>query len=305
MNVHVIPFPGNESIGAALATGCGATQGVLRWRRFPDRESLVTLEGDCAARDVVIVCSLCDPDLLALPLLFAVRTARELGARSVGLVAPYLAYLRQDTNFHPGEAVSSVHYAAFLSWIFDWLVTVDPHLHRHPDLDALFTIPASRISAMPLIGEWIAGHVADPVLIGPDSESAQWAGPVARALDAPLVVLSKERRGDREVEVSLPDTGAVSGRTPVLVDDIVSSGHTLLESLAALRRVGARPAICIAVHGLFAEDADRQLLQAGAARIVSTNSVAHATNAIDISGAILPMVQEQLHAMQPKPCSPA
>lgn len=297
MNAHAIPFPGNDSLGMALAAGCGATQGRLRWRRFPDRESLVTLEGDCSGRDVFFVCSLCDPDVLALPLLFAARTARELGARSVGLVAPYLAYLRQDANFHAGEAISSVHYAAFLSWAFDWLVTVDPHLHRHSNLASLFSVPAQHISTMPLISEWIAAHVSEPVLIGPDSESAQWVGPVAHALNAPLLVLSKQRRGDREVEISLPDAGAISGRTPVLVDDIVSSGHTLLESLAALGRAGARPAVCIAVHGLFAEDAQERILHAGAARLVSTNTVAHATNAIDISPALLPALRQQLAAV--------
>lgn len=176
-------------------------------------------------------------------------------------------------------------------------MTVDPHLHRHPDLASLFSVPAQHISAMPLISEWIAAHVSEPVLIGPDNESAQWVGPVARALKAPLLVLSKQRRGDREVEISLPDAGALAGRTPVLVDDIVSSGHTLQESLAALRRAGARPAVCIAVHGLFAENAEERLLHAGAARVVSTNTVAHATNAIDISPALLPALRQQLAAV--------
>jgi ribose-phosphate pyrophosphokinase len=177
-------------------------------------------------------------------------------------------------------------------------VTVDPHLHRHPSLESLFSIPAQHISAMPLVGKWIASHVSEPVLIGPDSESAQWVGPVAHALNAPLLVLSKARRGDREVEVSVPDPGALAGRTPVLVDDIVSSGHTLLESLAALDRAGARPAVCIAVHGLFAENADERIRHAGVARLVSANTVTHVTNAIDISPAILPVLQRQLEAMR-------
>ena len=299
MKPLVIAFPANQALATSLAAGCDATMGDLRWHRFPDDESLVTLDADCQGRDVIVVCTLRDPDRHALPLLFAARTARELGARSVGLVAPYLAYLRQDANFHAGEAISSVHFAAFLSWTFDWLVTVDPHLHRHADLDTLFTIPARRASAMPLVADWIAAAVPSPVLVGPDSESAQWVKPVATRLQAPVVVLAKQRHGDRNVEVSQPDRAIVAGRTPVLVDDIVSSGHTVLETLRALSDLQAQPAICIAVHGLFADDADRRLLSAGARRLVTTNCVEHASNAIDVAPVLVPLVLEQLATRAP------
>lgn len=296
MKPLVIAFPGNQALAHALAEGCDAATGDLRWHRFPDGESLVTLDADCQGRDIIIVCTLRDPDRHALPLLFAARTARELGARSVGLVAPYLAYLRQDANFHPGEAISSVHFAAFLSWTVDWLVTVDPHLHRHADLAALFTVPALRTSAMPLVADWIAATVPSPVLVGPDSESAQWVQPVAARLQAPVVVLTKQRHGDRSVEVSPPDRAVLDGRTPVLVDDIVSSGHTLLETLRALGEAQAHPAICIAVHGVFAEGADARLLAAGARRVVTTNSIEHESNAIDLAPVLVPLVREQLAA---------
>jgi hypothetical protein len=81
-------------------------------------------------RDIVLVCTLNDPDSKTLALLFAARNAKELGARSVGLVAPYLGYMRQDRRFREGEAITSAHFAALVSSSFDWLVTVDPHLHR-------------------------------------------------------------------------------------------------------------------------------------------------------------------------------
>jgi len=304
MSSIFIAFPGNRSLAASLAAGCGSAIGDLRWHRFPDGESLVALETNCQGRDVVFVCTLRDPDCHALPLLFAARTARELGARSVGLVAPYLAYLRQDANFHPGEAISSLHFAGFLSWIFDWISTVDPHLHRHTDLGALFSIPAHRASAMPSVADWIAKHVPSPVLVGPDSESAQWVQPVAARLNAPVVVLSKTRYSDRSVEVSVPDHALVATRTPVLVDDIVSSGQTVLETLRALRRADALPAVCIAVHGVFADDADRRLLEAGAQKLVTTNSIEHATNAIDLTPVLLPLVRDQLAALQTSATSP-
>ena len=291
MTPWLFAFPGQEALAAELAAGLGVETGALRRHRFPDGESLIVLAADCRNRDVIVLCTQRDPDDLALPLLFAARTAREFGARRVGLVAPYLAYMRQDARFHAGEAVSSVHYAAFLSWTFDWLVTVDPHLHRHPDLREMFTIPAQHVSAMPCIAAWIRANVRDALLVGPDAESAQWVRDAAERAGVPFVVLEKHRRGDRDVAVSLPDPAILRGRTPVLVDDIASSGRTLIETVGQLLRLGAAAPVCVVVHGIFADGADSALLAAGAARVVSCNTIPHATNAIDVAGVLLPAIR--------------
>lgn len=291
MRPLLLAFPEQAPLAARLAAALGAEQGRVQRHRFPDRESLIALEGDCRNRDVAVLCTLHDPDDLALPLLFAARTAREFGARRVGLVAPYLAYMRQDTRFHADEAVSCTHYAAFLSWTFDWLVTVDPHLHRHASLDEVYTIPARCVSAMPAIADWIGEHVSNPVLIGPDAESAQWIQAAAARLGAPCIALQKQRRGDRDVSVSPPDRAALQGRTPVVLDDIASSGRTLIEAVAQLRRLGSDAPVCIVVHGLFADAAERALMEAGAARVVSTDTIVHATNAIGVVDVLVPAVR--------------
>ena len=294
MNPLLVAFPGCESLAQSLGEGLAASAGRVRWRHFPDGESQVSLEGEFAARDVVVLASLRDPDRLALPLLFAARTARELGARSVGLVAPYFGYMRQDARFQAGQALSSVHFGAFVSWTFDWLVTVDPHLHRHRNLGAVLRIPAEAVSSVPLVASWIRAHVADPVLVGPDAESAQWLESLAAATRAPLVVLAKERRGDRDVRVSAPGAAELAGRTPVLFDDIVSTGHTMIEAIARLRDAGARAPVCVAVHGLFVEEAELRLRSAGAAGIVTTNTIEHPTNAIDVAPALVDAVARRL-----------
>ncbi len=223
---------------------------------------------------------------MSIALRFAAEAAREVGARSVGLVAPYLAYMRQDKRFHPGEAISAPLYARFLEESFDWLAALDPHLHRNPELANLFHIPATRVAAAPLVAQWLVEHVPEAMLIGPDSESEQWVADIARRAGMPWQVLHKQRRGDRDVEVSLPDAAAASGRTPVIVDDIVSSGHTVLETLGHLKRLGLPPAVCIAIHAVFSGDAYERLSNAGAAQIVSTNSIPHSSNAIQIAGVL-------------------
>jgi len=126
--------------------------------------------------------------------------------------------------------------------------------------------------------------VRDPLVVGPDSESEQWVRAVAEAVPCPHVVLEKTRRGDRDVSVSpLPDLPGLGERTPVLIDDIVSSARTMIETVKQLRGTGRRAPVCLAVHGLFAPGAYESLREAGAARIVSTNSVPHTSNAIDLT----------------------
>ncbi len=271
---------------------CGRASRRLAWRHFPDGESLVALDDDLQGADVVLLASLHDPDSLALPLRFAAQTAREFGARSVGLVAPYLGYMRQDTRFHRGEAISARLFARFLEEAFDWLVTVDPHLHRYPRLDALYRIPVRQVSATPAVAGWIAREVPDAMLIGPDSESEQWVAGIAAQAHLPYQVLSKERHGDYDVRVSLPDATAANGRTPVLVDDIVSSGHTLLETLKHLQRLGLPAPVLVAIHPVFAGDAYARLQSAGLVRIVSTDTIAHASNTIPMGDALAVAVSE-------------
>lgn len=282
MNAICFAFPEDAPVGDALAGALGAERGVLDIHSFPDGETRVSLHGDCARREVLVVCGGRGANLNAMPLYFAAQAARALGAARVGLVAPYLAYMRQDTQFHAGEAVSALAYGRFLSNAFDWLVTVDPHLHRLKSLDEVFSIPTRCVSSMSTVATWIAANVSDPVLIGPDRESTQWAQIVAARLGAPWTVLEKTRTGDRQVTVTLPDPPLLRGRTPVIIDDIASSGRTLVETLNALHGLGCATICCVVVHALFASDAESAIRAAGVAHLVSTNTVRHATNAIDV-----------------------
>lgn len=276
-------FPDDEAFARCLTAHLDIELGELHWHRFPDGESLVTLKSDCRDREVLVLCSLSKADIKSMPLYFCANTARELGAQRVNLVAPYLAYMRQDHRFHPGQSLSAHSYAEFLSTVFDSLITIDPHLHRIHELESIFSIPAVAISSMPAVAEWIGANIPDPILIGPDMESAQWVEQVASKLKAPCVVLEKTRKGDRNVSVTEVDPNVVRGRAPVVLDDIASSGHTMAEVLKRLASIGVHDATCVIVHAVLAEGAEASLRAAGARQIVSTNTVAHQTNQIDVT----------------------
>ena len=273
---------GSEALAQPLSAALDAEVGTIEHRQFPDGETYLRVVSDVSDREVILLSSLDHPDAKLLPLLFAADTARDLGARRIGLVAPYLAYMRQDIRFHAGEAVTSRSYAALLSTAFDALATADPHLHRYHALDEIYRIPTRVVHTAPLIARWVAAQVERPLLIGPDSESEQWVAEVAAAAGAPWTVLQKIRRGDRDVEVSLPDVSAWQDRQPVLVDDIVSSARTMIQAVASVRRVGLPAPLCIGVHALFAPGAYEELLASGPARVLTCDTVPHASNEISV-----------------------
>lgn len=278
----VIAMPGTEALASAIAAAIAGELTAIETRRFPDDEIYLRLQADPKGRSTVVVGTLDRPDGKLLSVLFAAGATRSLGATQVGLVAPYLPYMRQDKRFKDGEAVTSVHFADVISSAFDWLATVDPHLHRYSSLAEVYRIPAIALQAAPLLSAWIRQHVDRPLLVGPDAESEQWVSAVAARAEAPHVVLGKERFGDRDVRVSVPDLSRWAGHTPVLVDDIVSSARTMIEACRHLVAAGFPRPVCVAVHALFAGDAFPALTEV-AGRVVTANTVRHETNAIDIA----------------------
>lgn len=297
-------------VGTNITQQLTLIEGQLQWRLFPDGETYVRILDECKGQHVAIFAQLDDPDRKLTGLIFAATQLKAMGAASVGLIAPYLPYLRHDIRFHEGEALSSQIVSQCLDQQFDWLMTVDPHLHRINGLNELYKIPSCAVSAMPAIADWIAQQVWQPCFIGPDAESEQWVRPLAEALNAPYLVLHKDRQGDREVDVGFAanttaaDQGELiqriqaGGLKPVLVDDILSTGMTIKQAARHLADLGLPQPICLVVHALFADhQQDKQDLSGSpsvSARtldglveaVCSTNSVQHHSNEIGIESVI-------------------
>ena len=283
MTPILFALPGNEAITQSLSASLGAPVGVFETRQFPDGESYIRVHGAVDDKSVFLVCTLDRPNDKIMLLILLAETLRDLGAGAVRLVCPYLAYMRQDKRFQSGEGITSRYFARLIGATFDGLVTVDPHLHRYASLSEVYSIPATSLHAAPLVSAWIKEHIKTPVLIGPDSESEQWVSAVAKAAGAPGIVLEKRRRGDRDVAVSVPDVDRWSNCTPVLVDDIISTARTMIETVGHLARAGMRPPVCIGVHGVFADNANEDLQAVGVENIVTCNTISHPSNAINVT----------------------
>jgi len=184
--------------------------------------------------------------------------------------------------FQPGEAVSQRHIGQALAGWFDNVITVDPHLHRVATMDEV--LPGRRgvaLSAAPLLGEWAARHARRPILLGPDEEAAPWVRKAALAQGLEHGTCLKQRSGDRDVRVALPDL-VFEGREVVLIDDVASTGRTLAVTAEALRARGAAAVDVAVTHALFVGDALEQLARAGVRHVWSSDSVAHASNAVSL-----------------------
>lgn len=290
-------LPDSQAFAERFAQMLDVRVGKARVRRFPDGESWVRVLENCQGREAVVVADLSRPDLKMTQLLFMAETLRDLGAARVGLVAPYLAYMRQDERFEPGEGITSHYFAEFVARYFDWLVTLDPHLHRHGTLTELYRIPSFAAQSAPFIARWVADLDIDPVLIGPDAESEQWVGSVASMVGCPHVIFEKTRHGDREVELGELDLSDYRGRYPIIVDDIISTGTTMVETIERVEAAGLDRPLCLGIHGVFADDAHARLIEHGAERVLTCNSIQHPTNAIDITPALAEQVAAALGQM--------
>ena len=254
-------------------------------RRFPDGESLVKVDKS-AAREVVILRSLDHPDLKLMPTLLAADALRRAGARNVTLVAPYLAYMRQDKIFAPGQPISQRVIGGILGRYFDRVLTIEAHLHRIQRLSEV--VPSRRqsesLSAAPAIADWARASgqdCEDCVIIGPDKESRPWIEAIAKASGREFAVGDKHRTGDRKIRVEFGELRA--HRRAIIVDDIASSGATLAATAQALRARGIRAIDAVVVHAIFAVGALSIIRRGGIRKLVSCDTIAHRTNAISVA----------------------
>lgn len=293
MTAALFTFADGARQAAGLASECGVPVNQIDVHRFPDGESLVRIDG--SAETALLFRSLDDPNAKLVEVLLAASALRDGGAKRVILIAPYLAYMRQDVPFHDGEAVSQRVIGKLLAAWFDGLVTVDPHLHRIASLNAIMGgIPALAVSAAPALMQAIASDL-DPrtIMVGPDSESRPWVESIAHPLGLDVLVGEKIRKGDREVVLTVPDFARASGRPAILVDDLISSGTTVMACARLLHEAGATRVEAIATHSLASvADLDR-LTVAGIARLRATDSTSNAIASIPLAGVLGEAIRKQ------------
>ena len=282
-------FDDEAAMASRLAAAAGLTPVALERHRFPDGELKLRLPPQVPAR-VVLLRGLQQPNEKLVELLLVAGAARELGARHLTLVTPYLAYMRQDMAFSPGEVVSQRVVGGFLARLFDAVITVDPHLHRIATLgEAIPVADPIVLSGAPALADWIARERPGALLLGPDEEAAQWVEQAAARIGHDSAVCRKVRHGDRAVEIALPEV-ELQGRQVVILDDMASTGHTVAQAARLLLAAGAASVDVAVTHALFAEGAEQALHEAGVGAVWSTDCIPHPSNVV----AMAPLLAQAL-----------
>src|SRR3989344_411583 len=258
----------------------------LKVTHFPDSEIKLRFLTDIKGTHVVLVQSFYgNVNDCVVETLFAAETAKDLGAKKVTLVAAYFPYLRQDARFKSGECVSLRTIAKNIDEDLDKIIIIDPHLHREKTLKHIFKIASNKISANQLIVDYIKQKIKNPVVIGPDWESYKWAQKCAERIGCDFAIMEKTRYSARDVKVQLHKKIDIASKNLVMIDDMISTGHTLLEAIKAMKKLGAKKVTCFAVHGILVENALQKLRKAGAA-VITSNTIPNAAARIDVSGLI-------------------
>jgi ribose-phosphate pyrophosphokinase len=296
----LLAFADEAPLAQALAAALAWPWALVDEHRFPDGESRLRLPATLPPQ-VLLLRGLQDANTRLVPLLLAAAGARELGATQLTLISPYLAYMRQDMAFSPGEVVSQRHLGRLLAQAFDSVITVDPHLHRVATMDEV--VPGRRgvaLTAAELLGHLVAAQVPGAVLVAPDEEAGQWVRRAAAAAGLEYAVCHKVRHGDREVEVALPNAeagGTLAGRAVVLLDDVASTGRTLVAAARGLQTQGVASVDVAVTHALFVGDALAAVHAAGVRHVWSSDAVPHPSNAVSI----VPLLAAALRSAQLEP----
>ncbi len=283
----VLAGPASRDLGRAIAERLGAPLLKSEFKVFPDGESKFSSDARVAGKNVIIVQSTYPPaDMHLFQLLLASHHLSQEGAK-ITAVVPYLAYARQDKEFLPGEAVTLGVVAHLMRSVgVRRLVTVD--IHSAVGL-SLFSFPVYSVSAIPALVEYSRSELGlrDPVVVSPDLGGSTRTDAFAQLYGTALLQLSKTR--DRVTGgVKLRDAKLeVRGKDVLIVDDIVSTGGTICAAAEAVRAQGARRVVAVCIHGLFVEDALRNLQDAGVETIVVTNTVPGEFCKVDVSEAIV------------------
>ena len=262
-------------------------------KRFPDGEKYVRITGDVNGKTVAVIQSFYhQPDEFLIEYFLMVDTLKDLGAKRVLGVVPYFAYARQDERFKPGEAISFKIVTKLIEEVgTDEIYTVDTHLHRVEQLSEIFRIPAHNLTAVPLLAQYIKKNfeLTNPIVIGPDEEAEQWAKVAAKELEAEYDVLEKERLGPSEVRIKTRELD-VKNRDIVIVDDIISTGGTMVEAIKMLKEHGAKNIIAACTHPILVQNALTKIYQAGALAVIGTDTVPSSISFVSVA----PVIAEAL-----------
>jgi len=281
----VVTGPGSFDLANKIAKSLQAQLAVAGLRIFSDGESSIRLGK--VQKNCIIVQSTHPPtDRHIMQLLMMAKKCMDDGAQEVCAVIPYLAYARQDRAFLEGEVVSIALVAKLFETIgIKHVITVD----IHSQLAMSYFQSIQNVSSIRLLADYAANlKLPDPIAVSPDAGGANRAKEFARHLNIDFISLKKSRhRLTGEVTIDESIGVDLSKRDAILIDDIISSGGSVIKAAEILRKLGVGRVYAMCAHALLIQDAGEKIKSAGVNDIISTNSVPGEYSKVELSSEIV------------------
>lgn len=275
----IIGGSASQKLAALISKELDETLCPLETRKFPDGERYIRIGGNLESDAVVIQSTGYPQDQNLLELFLILKTLKSLDVENIKVVIPYFGYARQEKRFKSGEAIS----AQVVSELLEACGATEIFsINLHEDgLRNLFNIPAHNLSAMPLIAEYIEEHLDDPVIIAPDKGALGFASEIAGILGCDSDHLEKTRISPDKVETRTKDLD-VQGREAVIIDDIISTGGTIINASHILRQHGASKIVVSCVHPVLVEDALLRIFASGVDDVIATDTLQSDASTISV-----------------------
>ena len=282
----IISGSASQALAANVARQLDEKLGLIETKKFPDGERYLRIKDEIAEDErVVVIQSTGFPqDENLMELFFILDTLNDMNVTDITVVSPYLGYSRQERRFKDTECISAKATAKLIQTMgVKRLISVN--LHEESICD-LYDIPAENLSAMPAIAEHIADTFDEkPIILAPDKGAENFAKEIATIIDTDYDYLEKVRLSPEKVETK-PKNISVKGRKVVIIDDIISTGGTIVNAINILSEQGAKTVDVFCVHPVLVNDAVLKINAAGASSVQATDSLKSDVSNISLASTI-------------------
>jgi ribose-phosphate pyrophosphokinase len=285
-NLSVISGNSSENLAKKLSRRIKANLVKSEIRVFPDGESKITLSGELSKKKSIVVQSIYPPvDTNLIQVLSLISKARETSAEVIAVI-PYMGYARQDKEFLPGEIVTiKVLAKLFKGAGASKIITVDIHSIiglKH------FTIKSKNITAIPDLAKYFKKlNLKKPLVVSPDQGGKDRAKEFANKFESEYIALEKKRdRKNGKVKIKTKNTSKVADRDIILVDDMISTGGSIINATRFLKKQKCKRVYVACTHALLMNGAEKKIRKAGVTSIVSANTIPGRTSVVDVSNTI-------------------
>ncbi len=271
-------------------------------KKFPDGEKYLRVHGNVDDEVTIIQSTGFPQDETLVELLFLIKNLKDLGAKKLKVIVPFMGYARQERRFNDGEAVSAKIVAELIEMAgADEFASINLH---EDCVRKFFNIPAYNLSAMPAIAEYVSRIANDPIIIAPDKGALGFAEEISEILGCNCTYLKKVRLGPDKVETTIADIdesedngskveiSSVKGKEAIIIDDIIATGGTIVNAINILKEHGAVSVNVCCVHPTLVNDAVSKIFAAGAKDLAGTDTLKSDVSCISMAKTIANYLRE-------------